>query len=54
MYMRSNNNNEFDNKSIISKIVNLRIQKANMLGLKPGLPMCWTIAWPRMPGMSTI
>ena len=38
MYMRSNNNNEFDNKSIISKIVNLRIQKANMLGLKPGLP----------------
>ncbi len=34
MYMRSNNNNEFDNKSIISKIVNLRIQKANMLGFE--------------------
>jgi peptidyl-dipeptidase Dcp len=34
MYMRSNNNNEFDNKSIISKIVNLRLQKANMLGFE--------------------
>ncbi|MCK9411201.1 MAG: M3 family metallopeptidase [Prolixibacteraceae bacterium] len=32
MYNRSNNNNEFDNKSIISKIVNLRLQKAKMLG----------------------
>ncbi len=32
MYMRSNNNNEFDNKSVINKIVNLRLQKANMLG----------------------
>jgi peptidyl-dipeptidase Dcp len=34
MFMRSNNNNEFDNKSIINKIVNLRLQKANMLGFE--------------------
>jgi peptidyl-dipeptidase Dcp len=34
MYNRSNNNNEFDNKNIISKIVNLRLQKANMLGFE--------------------
>ncbi|MCX6219539.1 MAG: M3 family metallopeptidase [Bacteroidia bacterium] len=34
MYMRSNNNNEFDNKSVINKIVNLRLQKANMLGFE--------------------
>ena len=34
MYNRSNNNNESDNKSIISKIVNLRLQKANMLGFE--------------------
>ncbi len=32
MYNRSNNNNEFDNKNVINKIVNLRIQKANLLG----------------------
>ncbi len=34
MYNRSNNNNEFDNKSVINKIVNLRLQKANMLGFE--------------------
>ena len=34
MYMRSNNNNEFDNKSIINKIVNLRLRKANILGFE--------------------
>ncbi|MEI7828867.1 MAG: M3 family metallopeptidase [Prolixibacteraceae bacterium] len=34
MYTRSNNNNEFDNKSVINKIVNLRLQKANMLGFE--------------------
>ncbi|MDD3356047.1 MAG: M3 family metallopeptidase [Dysgonamonadaceae bacterium] len=32
MYNRGDNDNEFDNKKIINKIVNLRIQKANMLG----------------------
>lgn len=32
MYNRSNNNNEYDNKSVINKIVNLRLQKANILG----------------------
>jgi len=34
MYNRSNNNNEFDNKSVINKIVNLRLQKANLLGFE--------------------
>lgn len=34
MYSRGNNNNEFDNKEIISKIVNLRLEKANLLGYK--------------------
>ncbi len=32
MYNRSNNNNEFDNKSVINSIVNLRLRKANLLG----------------------
>ncbi len=32
MYNRSNNNNEYDNKAVINKIVNLRLQKANLLG----------------------
>ncbi|MCU4174060.1 M3 family metallopeptidase [Marinilabiliaceae bacterium N1Y90] len=31
-YMRGNNNNEFDNKELIEEIVNLRVQKANLLG----------------------
>jgi len=34
MYMRSDNNNEFDNKENIKKIVSLRLEKANMLGYK--------------------
>lgn len=32
--MRGNNNNEFDNKEIIKKIIALRIEKSNMLGYK--------------------
>lgn len=32
MYMRGNNNNENDNKKIINDIVNLRIEKAQLLG----------------------
>jgi len=32
MYNRGNNGNEFDNNDIINKIVNLRLEKANMLG----------------------
>ena len=32
MYNRGNNDNEFDNKSIINKMVNLRLQKANLMG----------------------
>lgn len=32
MYTRGDNDNEFDNKKNINKIVNLRIEKANMLG----------------------
>ena len=31
---KGDNNNEFDNKEIIKKIVNLRLKKANMLGYK--------------------
>lgn len=34
MYNRANNNNEFDNKNIINQIVNLRLEKANLLGYK--------------------
>ncbi len=34
MYNRGNNNNEFDNKSVINRIVNLRLQKANLLGFE--------------------
>lgn len=32
MYNRGNNNNEHDNKAVISKMLNLRLQKANLLG----------------------
>ncbi len=32
MYTRGDNDNEFDNKKNINKIVNLRIEKANMMG----------------------
>ena len=32
MYMRGDNDNEYDNKKIINDIVNLRIEKAQMLG----------------------
>jgi peptidyl-dipeptidase Dcp len=34
MYNRGNNNNAHDNKGIIKKIVNLRLEKANLLGYK--------------------
>lgn len=34
MYNRCNNNNQFDNKQIISNLVNLRLEKANLLGYK--------------------
>ncbi len=34
MYNRGNNNNEFDNKEIINSLVNLRLEKANLLGYK--------------------
>ncbi len=32
MYTRGNNNNANDNKAVINKIVNLRLQKANVMG----------------------
>ncbi len=32
--MKGDNNNEFDNKKIINEIVNLRLERANMLGYK--------------------
>ncbi len=31
---RGNNNNEFDNKKILSQIISLRVQRANLLGYK--------------------
>ncbi len=34
MYNRCDNDNEFDNKPVINKIVNLRLEKANILGFK--------------------
>lgn len=34
MYNRGNNNNSHDNKAIINKIVNLRLERANLLGYK--------------------
>jgi len=34
MYNRGNNGNEFDNKEIVRKIVNLRLEKAQLLGYK--------------------
>lgn len=34
MYMRGDNDNENDNKSVINKIVNLRLERANILGYK--------------------
>lgn len=33
-FMRGNNGNEFDNKTIVSKIAKLRVQKAQLLGFK--------------------
>ena len=32
MYNRGSNDNEYDNKAIINKMVNLRLQKANLMG----------------------
>ncbi len=32
MFSRCNNNNEFDNRTVINQFVNLRLQKANILG----------------------
>ena len=32
MYMRSNNGNEYDNKAIIREILDLRIERARLLG----------------------
>ena len=32
MYSRGNNGNEHDNKTVINKLVNLRLQKANIMG----------------------
>jgi len=34
MYNRGNNNNEHDNKAVISKMLNLRLKKANLLGFE--------------------
>lgn len=34
MYNRANNDNQYDNKQIINEIVNLRLEKANLLGYK--------------------
>lgn len=34
MYNRANNGNQFDNKQVISQLVNLRLEKAQLLGYK--------------------
>ncbi len=34
MYSRANNGNEHDNKLVINKLVNLRLQKANLMGFE--------------------
>lgn len=34
MYNRANNDNQYDNKKIVNDIVNLRLEKANLLGYK--------------------
>jgi len=34
MYMRANNDNEFDNKALINEIVNLRLERSNLLGFE--------------------
>lgn len=34
MYMRANNDNEFDNKELINEIVNLRLERSNLLGFE--------------------
>ncbi|MDR1120569.1 MAG: M3 family metallopeptidase [Dysgonamonadaceae bacterium] len=34
MYNRCDNDNEYDNKAIINKIINLRLEKANILGYR--------------------
>ena len=34
MYHRADNNNQYDNKEVINKLVNLRLEKANLLGYK--------------------
>lgn len=34
MYSRGNNGNEHDNKAVISKMLNLRLQKANLMGFE--------------------
>lgn len=34
MYMRANNDNEFDNKALINDIVNLRLERSNLLGFE--------------------
>ena len=34
MYMRGNNDNEYDNKKLVGEIVNLRLQRSKLLGFK--------------------
>ena len=34
MFMRGNNNNENDNKAVINQYINLRLQKANLMGFE--------------------
>lgn len=34
MYLRANNDNEFDNKNLINEIVNLRLERSKLLGYK--------------------
>ena len=37
---RGDNNNEYDNKDITSKIASLRVEKANILGFESSRTLC--------------
>lgn len=47
--MRGNNNNEFDNKEIIKKIIALRNEKVNLLGYKTYADLNLKRIWQRLP-----
>jgi peptidyl-dipeptidase Dcp len=50
MYMRGNNDNEFDNKEIITEILALRLERANLLGYKTHADYMLTDRMAKEPG----